>query len=268
MDTLTRKPWRVIIEDAPRSGAWNMAVDRAIMEFAGNHKVPATLRIYQWRPPAVSIGKNQPGDVLYKEKMRIDGVSAVRRPTGGWAIFHTDELTYSVAAHSDEPALAGALMTAYVRISAALIAGLKHLGLNAQQAPQPKAEQKQDLVACFAVPYNNELTVDGKKLMGSAQARPLRKLLQHGSLPLTGDVGRAADYLMFTHEMEREKLRDHLRAHAATASECAGREITFEEAAAAMIQGFSEALPIELIQSSLSDEEIQYAQGILPTTSV
>ncbi len=268
METQNRLPWRVIVEDTPGTGAWNMAVDRAIMEFAGNRQVPATLRLYRWRPPAVSIGKNQPADVLYKEKMRADGVSAVRRPTGGWAIFHTDELTYSVAAHSDEPALAGALMTAYVRISAALIAGLKQLGLTAKQAPQPKAEQKQGLVACFAVPYNNELTVDGKKLMGSAQARPLRKLLQHGSLPLTGDVGRAADYLVFAHEQEREHLRDHLRAHAATASQCAGREITFEEAAAALTHGFAEALPIELLPGSLSDDEIHFAQEILPSIAV
>ncbi len=254
-----RRRWRLLLETEPRSGAWNMAIDRAMMEAAGEGNVPPTLRFFQWSPPAVSLGKGQPFAVADLERCRADGVDVVQRPTGGWAIFHIDELTYSVAAHSDEPAVAGPLLEAYKTLSAALIAGLQRLGLDASLAPAPAPAAKAGLVACFAVPYNNEITVAGKKLMGSAQARNQRRLLQHGSLPLIGDVSRAVDYLAFPSEEAREELRAHLRAHATTASDAAGRAISFAEAASALCEGFATTLDIDLVPDELTQAEIERA---------
>ncbi|HKD77766.1 MAG TPA: lipoate--protein ligase family protein [Ktedonobacterales bacterium] len=270
MDTSgDRRRWRLLLETEPRSGAWNMAIDRAMMEAAGEGIAPPTLRLYQWSPPAVSLGKGQPFTVADLGRCRAAGVDVVQRPTGGWAIFHTDELTYSVAAHSDEPAVAGPLLEAYKTLSAALIAGLQRLGLDASLAPAPAPSSKEGLIACFAVPYNNEITVagessaSGKKLMGSAQARNQRRLLQHGSLPLTGDVSRAVDYLIFPNEDAREELREHLREHATTASDAAGRIITFAEAAAALCDGFTAALNIDLVPETLTQGEFARATQLV-----
>lgn len=258
-----RPAWRLIIENDPRPGAWHMAIDRAIAEAAGEGLVPATLRFYQWAPPAVSLGKGQPVEAADLERCRADGVDIVRRPTGGWAIFHTDEMTYSVGAHSDEPAVAGPLLAAYAALSKGLIAGLHHLGLDASLAPAPAPEDKKGLIACFAVPYNNEITVNGKKLLGSAQARTQRRLMQHGSLPLTGDVSRAATYLTFPTPEDREALRQHLAEHATTASAIAGRPITFAEAVGAMVQGFAEALDLDFIEGQLTTGELARASALL-----
>lgn len=261
MNRAERRVWRLIVEEAPRTGLWNMAIDRALMETCGTLASPPTLRIYAWQPAAVSLGKGQPGLVVDWEQCRADGVDVVRRPTGGWAIFHTDELTYSVAAHGDEPAVAGPLLEAYRVLSFALIAGLRRLGLDATLAPAPAPGEKAGLLACFEVPYNNEITVGDQKLMGSAQARSGRKLVQHGSLPLTGDLGRAAQYLIFPDEAARETLRERLRAHATTVAAAAGRDVAFAEAAAAMVQGFQETLGITLVPGELTADEWTLAEG-------
>ncbi len=262
------RPWRVIIEAVPRSGAWNMAIDRAVMESVGDGHAPPTLRFYQWQPAAISLGKGQPAAVADHERCAADGVDVVRRPTGGWAIFHTDELTYSVAAHAEEPVVAGPLLEAYKHLSAGLIAGLRHLGLDAMLAPPLQSSEKSGLMACFEVPYNNEITVNGLKLMGSAQARSQRRLLQHGSLPLSGDVGRAAQYLVFPDESARLALAERLRAHATTASAAAGRPITYEEAADAMLRGFTDALHLTFAPGDLTESELRRAAELVETGGI
>jgi len=263
MATEEPRTWRLIIEHEPRSGTWNMAIDRAMMEAAGTQSVPPTLRFYQWHPAAVTLGKGQPITDVDRDRCLVAGVDIVQRPTGGWAIFHTDELTYSVAAHSDEPAVSGPLLEAYKTLSTALIAGLNELGLDASLAPAPAPADKAGLIACFAIPYNNEITVNGKKLLGSAQARNQRRLLQHGSLPLIGDVSRAVDYLTFTDEAAREALRHHLRDHATTASAAAGRTITFTEGVAAISAGFRSALHLNFALQELSPAELARAAAIV-----
>jgi lipoate-protein ligase A len=268
MDTMQARQWRVIIETAPRTGAWNMAIDRALMESTGDGLAPPTLRLYQWQPAAVSLGKGQAAAVADHARCAADGVDVVRRPTGGWAIFHTDELTYSVTAHAEEPIIAGPLLEAYKRLSAGLIAGLRLLGLDAVLAPPLPSGEKAGLMACFEVPYNNEITVGGMKLLGSAQARAQRRLLQHGSLPLTGDVGRAADYLVFPDATARAALRDRLRAHATTASAAAGRAITYEEAARAMLRGFQDALDLTLEPGDLTPWEQHHAAELVATGGI
>jgi lipoate-protein ligase A len=262
MNNTENRQWRLIIEDSPCTGARNMAVDRALMESAGEGGMP-TLRFYRWSPPAVSLGKGQPPEVADIERCRKAGIDIVHRPTGGWAIFHTDELTYSVTCHSDEPIVAGPLLEAYRALSRGLIAGLQNLGLDASLAPSPAPEAKHGLIACFAVPYNNEITVAGKKLMGSAQARNRRRLLQHGSMPLEGDVSRAVDYLTFTNEDDREHLREHLQEHATTASAAANRLITFTEGTQAIVNGFISEFGIGFIATTLTEQEEERTRELL-----
>jgi lipoate-protein ligase A len=256
-----------MIETEPRSGAWNMAIDRALMESAGEGASPPTVRFYQWQPPAVSLGKGQPLAVVDQARCAAAGVEIVRRPTGGWAILHIDELTYSVAAHADEPVVAGPLLEAYKHLSAGLIAGLHNMGLAAELAPPLPSQEKAGLMACFEVPYNNEITVHGMKLMGSAQARSQRRLMQHGSLPLSGDVGRAADYLIFPDEAAREALRERLRAHATTASAAAGHPILYLDAVQAMVTGFADTLELRFEPGALTAQEYARAVALLDQVS-
>ncbi len=102
-ETFEQAVWRLIIDEAPRSGAANMAIDQALAEAAAVGASPPTLRFYRWQPPAVSLGRHQPLNEINLEAVTERGYDVVRRPTGGRAILHTDELTYSVAAAAAEP---------------------------------------------------------------------------------------------------------------------------------------------------------------------
>jgi lipoate-protein ligase A len=250
-----RARWRLIAETGVWTGAENMALDEAIMEAVATGEAPPTLRFYQWAPPCLSLGKRQPLDGVDLAACRVDGVHVVRRATGGWAILHTDELTYSIALRPDDPRVGGAILDTYRTLSRGLIAGLRLLEADAEMNPVTSGGAQNTSAACFEVPSAYEITVGGRKLMGSAQTRPAGKVLQHGSLPLYGDIARVARYLTFTSEQEREALQTHLRERAATLSDALGRVTSFAEAAQAMARGFAEALNVELAPGEPSTRE-------------
>jgi lipoate-protein ligase A len=254
--------WRLIVDRGARTGVENMALDEAIMEAVAAGDSPPTLRFYQWAPPCLSLGKRQVLDGVDLVACRADGVDVVRRATGGWAILHTDELTYSVALHANDPRVSGAILETYRTLSQGLIAGLRLLGAAAQMNPVIPGGAQNTSAACFEVPSAYEITVGGRKLIGSAQTRPAGKVLQHGSLPLYGDIGRVARYLTFRDDGEREALEAHLRARATTLSDALGRPVAFHETAQAMSRGFSEALNLELAQGEPSADERAAARVI------
>jgi len=240
----------------PADGATNMATDEAIVRAVSVSLVPPTLRLYAWEPPGLSLGRGQPGADVDRTACAQDGVDVVRRPTGGRAILHTDELTYSVIAPLDEPRIAGDILTSYWRLSRALLAALDHLGIDAQlqmpsHGPQDANAEPRDLnPVCFEVPSHYELTtLDGRKLLGSAQMRTRDAVLQHGALPLVGDIARICRYLTDAPGTER------VRARAATLENALGRRVTWDEAAQAMMVGFGTALKLELRQCELTPEE-------------
>jgi lipoate-protein ligase A len=253
--TYPRARWRLIVEEAPHPGAWNMAVDEALVAAVANRAVPPTLRFYQWQPACLSLGKRQPLDGVDPARCRSDGVDLVRRPTGGWAILHTDELTYSIAVPPDDPRASGPMLDAYRQLSAGLVAGLRVLGVAAEMNPVSPLGTHNASAACFEVPSAYEITVAGQKLVGSAQARPAGRVLQHGSLPLHGDMGRVASYLWFEGEDEREHLRTHLRARATTLAAALGHPVSFAAAAAALSAGFATALDLDLVPGALTPDE-------------
>ena len=166
----------------------------------------------------------------------------VRRATGGFAILHTDELTYSIATRPDDPRADGAILDAYRKLSQGLLAGLRLLGLAPAMNPVVPGGVHNASAACFEVPSAYEIVVNDKKLMGSAQARPFGRVLQHGSLPLTGDIARVVPYLAYEREEERAALATHLRERATTISDALGRAVSYDEAAEAMARGFAAAL--------------------------
>ncbi len=147
------------------------------------------VRIYGWRPPTISFGRNEPARGRYDtDAARRAGIAFVRRPTGGRAVLHDGEVTYAVVA----PARAlGGLRAAYRTINRGLIAGLRRLGAPAEEAADG-ASLPPDAGPCFRSPAPGEVTAAGHKLVGSAQARIGAHLLQHGSLILRGDQSRLA----------------------------------------------------------------------------
>ncbi len=247
----------------PATGAENMAIDEAISRAVGEGLALPTLRFYAWEPPCVSLGRNQPIASLDLARIAARGYQVVRRPTGGRAILHTDELTYSVIAASDHPLMAGLVLDSYLRISEGLVAGLSLLGIRAEPAPGAARAGPDVSAACFEVPSAYEIVAAGRKILGSAQARRARSVLQHGSLPLTGDLTRLVDCLALADEAQRDVLRASLKSHAATAEELTGRPISYDEAMAALMRGIAETLGIELIPAELTDQERAWAAELV-----
>ncbi len=180
-----------MLRDGPRPGAWNMALDETLARRLGPGR--AVLRLYGWTCPTVSFGRNEPARDVYREPAEAGvggspsdvALDFVRRPTGGRAVLHDAEVTYAVVAPFD--AMGGA-RRAYRRINAALADGLRSLGADVGIAGDGgDGLPSLDAGPCFQGPAPGEVIAGGRKLVGSAQARIGRNLLQHGSIILRGD---------------------------------------------------------------------------------
>jgi len=177
--------WR-LIDSGPGAGSWNLALDEAIFRSVSAGASPPTLRLYRWSEPTLSIGYAQDRERdVDTEACRARGIAVIRRVTGGRAVLHDAELTYSVAAPAGQPGFGSGLDEAYRHIAAGLVAGLRLLGVraavSAAGAREPGAHRQ---AGCFAVASRHEITVAGRKLVGSAQRRQEGAFLQHGSILL------------------------------------------------------------------------------------
>jgi len=226
------RQWR-LITDSPTDGPRNMAVDDAILKAVAAGSQPPTLRLYGWQPLCLSLGYGQRVSDADADRLRAHGWGLVRRPTGGRAILHGDELTYSVALPIDHDLAQGTVIDSYRRISGALLTALQGLGFAPRSERQEKPSGGRGPV-CFEVPSHYEITVEGRKLIGSAQVRRKDGLLQHGTLPLYGDVGRIVDALAYPTEAERETGRQRVRQRATTLLDL-GQTIDWQQAADAFV---------------------------------
>lgn len=246
--------WRLIRSD-PADGATQMAVDEAIWQAVAAGLAPPTLRLYPWDPPTLSLGRNQPVADVDRGALARAGYGLVRRPTGGRAILHIDELTYSVALPLDHPLARGDILSSCRRLSEGLLAALWHLGVREATAHQERPAVSGGPV-CFETPGEFEIVVGGRKLIGSAQARGRGGLLQHGAIPLRGDIARICAFLRPTPDPTR------VRARATTLSEALGREVSWDEAAEAVASGFRRAFGITLLEESLTPWEQERARRL------
>jgi len=261
--------WRLILEDEARSGPANMAVDEALAESVAVGESLPTLRFYRWQPAAVSLGRHQPVADVDMDKIAAQGYDLVRRTTGGRAILHTDELTYSVTAPAHEPRMAGGVMDAYLLMSNGLLAGLEGLGLAAEKAAGDVRAGPDVSAACFEVPSAYEITASGRKLMGSAQSRRKGYVLQHGSLPLVGDITRLVDLLALPTE-EAVALRFHLAERACTLAQALGVAensplLAFHRVADCMASGLAQTLNLTWQRGHLSAAENRRAAELIRT---
>ncbi len=250
--------WRLLVTE-PASGSWNMAVDEAIATCTARGESTATLRFYRWQPGTISLGRHQSLADLDIERIQQLGYGVVRRATGGRAILHIDELTYSIAGTAKDAGLDGAILDSYNQLSSGLVLGLQRLGIDAVKAPASNRASADASPVCFEVPSAYEITVGGRKLIGSAQSRRAGYVLQHGSLPLTGDVARLVDVLAVEDESQRSELRTALAERATTVERELGRYVSFWEAATVLIDGLSSALGIDFEEGELSPGERELA---------
>lgn len=237
-----------LLVDRPLPGSVNMAIDEAIME--GGRRGLVTLRLYRWEPGCLSFGRNQTA------RDRYDGVRAaalgydvVRRPTGGRSVLHHDELTYSVTA----PASWGSLRDVYLRINRALSAGLRRLGVDAVVAESSSGPAPRPGVrACFRDPLPGEVTVGGRKLVGSAQWRDADALLQHGSILIRNEQDLVEELRIGADRSEQ--------VPAVGLAEVLGSEPEAEAICRALVSGFEEVLSVPLEPGELSSDERERAE--------
>jgi lipoate-protein ligase A len=182
-----------------RKGVWNMAADLVLMDMVDRGRPDFVLRTYQWDPPCVSLGRLQrPASEVDPLRVRAAGFDMVRRPTGGRAVLHHTEITYSIAASRSLPLVSGSVSESLRRISRPLAAALRALGADVSAGPAERRGpgRRRPANPCFTSHGRWEIaTPDGRKLVGSAQARRRGVFLEHGSIILENRQHLMADLL-------------------------------------------------------------------------
>lgn len=234
-----KEQWRLLITEN-NSASTNMAIDRAELVAISKGKAPPTVRFFTWEPPAISIGYFQ----SLEEEVDLDvckkyGVDYVRRITGGGAVFHDKELTYSIVIPEDHFQIPKNIMESYSRICGALIKGLKQLGIESRYVPI------------------NDIVTNGKKISGNAQTRKAKTVLQHGTIIMDVDVEKMFSLLKVPNEKIRDKLISDVKQRVTSIKKILGEDIGFTNVAEAMKIGFEEEFDVELNEGILTKEEIE-----------
>ncbi|MBE3090856.1 MAG: lipoate--protein ligase family protein [Candidatus Atribacteria bacterium] len=256
--------WR-LIKDSYHTGFMNMAIDEAIMIAHREGLVPPTIRFYQWSPPAVSLGYFQD---LQKE-IDVDvcqdmGIDIVRRPTGGKAVLHDKELTYSFIIRENHPLVNNSILETYKKISGGMIRGLSYIGVTAELVPlREKSEiHHSDFKSiCFSVPSQYEVQVEGKKIVGSAQVRKREIVLQHGSLLIELEKDKLFSVFNFPSAQIRERFKK--RFNATSLEEILKRKINFSELSEILPRGFEKEFGVRLLEGKLTEEEEKISKELL-----
>ncbi|SEQ19543.1 lipoate-protein ligase A [Piscibacillus halophilus] len=254
---MTKEQW-YFINTGTNDAAYNMAFDECLLRWHSEGKIPPVLRFYTWTPAAMSVGYFQKVEgKIHTENIKHHGFDFVRRLTGGRAVLHDHELTYSVVVSEDHPEMPKTVTEAYRVITKGLLEGYRNLGIDADMAvPEGKLQQTGSAV-CFDEPSWYELVIGGKKAAGSAQTRKQGVILQHGSVPISMDDDVLFDLFAFPNEKVRDRSKEKFKEKATSMEEYLGRELSLEEVEDAFYQGFEKGLDIELVPFELTDEQKQ-----------
>lgn len=259
------------IDSGPCSPSYNMALDEALLDLHSQGDIPPVIRFYEWNPATLSIGYFQSAekdidiDILREQKLGF-----VRRPTGGRAVLHESELTYSIIVNEQYPDMPASVTEAYRVLSEGLLLGFQNLGLDAYFSIPDTEEKQADLkkpksAVCFDAPSWYELVVEGKKVAGSAQTRQKGVILQHGAILLDLDEEKLLSVFKFPSLEAKEKMRQKLPEKAVAINKLTDKEITIPQCIKAFKEGFEKALEIELIPYQLTDQQLQYVRMLEET---
>jgi len=234
-----KEQWR-LLHTENNSAYRNMAIDWAVLKASSEDRVSPTVRFYTWKPSAISIGYFQSlEEEVDLEMCKQHGVDYVRRITGGGAVFHEDELTYSIVIPEKHAQISKNIMESYGRICGALIKGLKHLDIESKYAPI------------------NDIIANGKKISGNAQTRKSKTVLQHGTVLMNVDVDKMFSVLKVPNEKIRDKLISDVKQRVTSIKHLLGGSVAFNEVASVMKKGFEEEFDIELVDGNLTNEELE-----------
>jgi len=241
------------IDSGHTSPAFNMALDELMVEWLSKGEIGPTLRFYGWSPAGISIGRFQDANKKIDFPQAANyGVEIVRRQTGGRAVLHDQELTYSVAVPETHPAMPRSVKEAYLVISKGLLEGFRELGINAEFAIPESSREKTNSAVCFDKSSWYELLVDGKKAAGSAQMRRKGIILQHGSIPIEIDRVKLFDLFSYPSLAIKQQAREAFEGKAISIHEAAEQPFNFDEVKAAFKRGFEKELGLELETITLS----------------
>jgi len=239
--------WR-FIDDGPHRGDANMGRDLALMDEVREDPANAlpALRVYAWDPPCVSLGFHQKTADLDLDRCLALGYDVVRRPTGGRAVLHDREITYSLVVPESVFGRATSVIESYRILSQGLIEGLAHLGIATRLAPGSEHAGQGGSAACFASAARCDLVYGDRKVVGSAQVRRKGAILQHGSIPLVDREEAERVAILGDGAEPITGVTDLTTA--------AGRAVTYAEAAGALRQGFADAFGLEFVAADFAAE--------------
>lgn len=252
-------PYR-FLNTGVQDAALNMAIDEAILLHHIRGEVPPTLRVFRWRQPSISLGRFQSVErEIESETCRQQGVELVRRPTGGRAVYHRDEFTYSIVIGKRDGVPAG-VVAAYAYLAQGLLAALQDLGIQAELSDERVSRHPS--AACFASSTQADLTSGGFKLVGSAQVWKDESLLQQGSLPLDN---RAAEFFAMLRYPDEDARAQALALYRekTTPLHTFAPAASWDAVAQAFRHGFSAALHNEFVPGELSESEWRLARQLV-----
>ncbi|MCJ0930291.1 lipoate--protein ligase family protein [Virgibacillus halodenitrificans] len=245
-----------LLDSGCNDAAINMALDEALLNWHSKGEIPPTIRFYGWSTPSLSLGHFQKVErSIHLQAIKKHQCQLVRRLTGGSAVLHDNELTYSVVVTENHPAIPKSVRDAYYVLSKGVLAGYQELGIQADYAVPDKTATKDRTAVCFEKTAYYELVVDGKKISGNAQTRKQGVLLQHGSIPLEINDHMLFDLFVFPNEEIRERKRKQFSKKASTINELTKKQYTYNEVKTAFIAGFKKGLDINLNPVVLSSQE-------------
>ena len=237
-----------------------MARDVAILESVAAGESPPTLRLYGWDPPCLTLGKHQGLDAVDLEFCLREGIDVARRPTGGRALLHHLELTYSVVAPIGTAPLPTGLQEAYRLICSALVRACRARGIDAEltrgdvnlRLPNPTSTGP-----CFEAPAEGEVVVAGRKLIGSAMRAHTGCVLQHGAILLDWDGRLQAGAMGLADDAS-------LRPHVTTFAAEIGRAVSRAEIETAAVTALTEVLGVSLAVDGVSSAEGSRESELIP----
>lgn len=250
-----QETWRVL-HTYSQDAAINMAIDEALLIWNSQGKISPVLRFYQWKEPSLSLGRFQHAEkAIDFEGVAKHNCQVVRRLTGGSAVLHDQELTYSITISESHPKIPATVNEAYYVLSQGILAGYKHLGIDAEFAIPEEKMRKERTAVCFEKPAIYEMIVDNKKISGNAQTRKDGVLLQHGSIPIRFDEEMLFDLFRFSSEEKRIRQRNRFKEKATSIRAILGSEPTYEALCKAFLHGFSDALQVAFTPMELSEDQ-------------
>lgn len=256
------------LDSGKQDAAYNMALDEALLEWHSEGLIPPIIRFYQWQPAALSIGYFQRVERdINLQAVKDMGLDFVRRPTGGRAVLHEDELTYSVIVSEDYPDMPKTVTEAYRVISEGILQGFRNLGMRAQFSI-PKTESDRESLnqpksaVCFDAPSYYELVVEGKKVAGSAQTRQRGVILQHGAILVDLDEEKYINCFSYSSEDHKEKVKKSLGQKAISINKIVSNPVTVDHCIPAFRDGFESALNIHLTSFSLDEQQQAYVKNL------